>query len=75
VNDHRLTAGGFGLRLKAVLIGDAADVRTAKEELHISTSALVPLKTFPEMPTNGKTAKNTILRLKATGLPIPYRGL
>jgi hypothetical protein len=25
VNDHRLTAGGFGLRLKAGLIGQAAD--------------------------------------------------
>jgi hypothetical protein len=31
VNDHRLTAGGFGLRLKAGLIGPAADMRAISQ--------------------------------------------
>jgi hypothetical protein len=48
---------------------------SADEVLSAIGSHSVTSKLLAEIQTNGLAAKYTILRLKAKGLPIPYRGL
>jgi hypothetical protein len=71
LNYHRLTAGGFGLRLKAGLIGHSADIAISPPPHEIPAGMLQ--NKWPAETIKGKD--KSCRRLKAWGLPIPDRRL